>query len=506
MGKIIKKHYLKITFQLESPLCIGSGRNDITDQDILRDARGIPYIPGSAVAGVIREACNGAIDEGILKYYFGYSPINKGKNNESVESSIIESKIIFYDATLIGDGKNDGGNQIYRISQRDGVALNEYKSAKKQAKFDWEILEGDCKFQTFIEISEEKSANNIAAEEVLVNIAKIWKEADSRFGAKTTRGFGKICNIDIIRRRFELVKNPDNGIEDWLEFNLFDDESWEVGDSYEDMLKTLNEDKKWILKDSKKLSLKLKLEGGLSIRRYSTQCSEGESSPDQEQMTTIKFNNKKSSEQDQMEAQMEAQKSIEEIAVIPGTTWAGAIGHRMEELIEGSKVKKFKRNEEDIQCYHYFGTANDKDKEKSLIYFGESRLTGGEFKIMSRNAIDRFLGSTAEGALFTEKIYIGGETTLDISFGDLYNTAVSYSEDFINALAATLTDLHEGYLSVGGATSVGRGVFSITHINGDEFDTVKQEDGENHPVFDKLYNTLKTLLEKKEARDGKHKN
>lgn len=505
MGKIIKKHYLKITFQLESPLCIGSGRNDITDQDILRDARGIPYIPGSAVAGVIREACNGAIDEGILKYYFGYSPINKGKNNESVESSIIESKIIFYDATLIGDGKDDGENQIYRISQRDGVALNEYKSAKKQAKFDWEILEGDCKFQTFIEISEEKSANNIAAEEVLVNIAKIWKEADIRFGAKTTRGFGKICNVDIIRRSFELVKSPENGeknIEDWLEFNAFDNKSWEGSDSYENMLKTLNEDKKWTLKEKKKLSLKLRLEGGLSIRRYSTQCSEEESSPDQEQMTTIKFNNKKSSEQDQMETQ----KSIEEIAVIPGTTWAGAIGHRMEELIEGSKVKKFKRNEEDIQCYHYFGTANDKDKEKSLIYFGESRLTGGEFRIMSRNAIDRFLGSTAEGALFTEKIYIGGETTLDISFGDLYNTAVSYSEDFINAFAATLTDLHEGYLSVGGATSVGRGVFSITHINGDEFDTVKQEDGENHPVFDKLYNTLKTLLEKKEARDGKHKN
>ena len=499
MGKIIKKHYLKITFQLESPLCIGSGRNDITDQDILRDARGIPYIPGSAVAGVIREACDGVIDKGSFKYYFGYAPINKGKNDKSVESSIIESKIIFYDATLVDDGKNKKGELLYRISQRDGVALNEYKSAKKQAKFDWEILEGDCKFQTFIEISEEESTYKISAEEVLINIAKVWKEADIRFGAKTTRGFGKICNIDIIGRSFELVKNPDNGIEDWLEFNLFDDESWEVGNSYEDMLKTLNEDEKWTLKDSKKLSLKLKLEGGLSIRRYSTQCSEEESSPDQEQMTTIKFNNKKSSDQDQVESQ----KSIEEIAVIPGTTWAGAIGHRMEELIEGSKVTKFKRSRKDIQSYHYFGSANDNDKEKSNIYFGESRLTGGEFKIMSRNAIDRFLGSTAEGALFTEKIYIGGETTLDIIFGDLYNTAVSYSEDFINALAATLTDLNEGYLAVGGATSVGRGVFSITHINGDEFDTVKQEDGENHPVFDKLYNTLNTLLEKKEARDGK---
>ena len=505
MGKIIKKHYLKITFQLESPLCIGSGRNDITDQDILRDARGIPYIPGSAVAGVIREACDGAIDEDRLKYYFGYAHINKGKNDESVESSIIESKIIFYDATLVDDGKSKEGELLYRISQRDGVALNEYKSAKKQAKFDWEILEGDCKFQTFIEISEEESDNEIVAEEMLINIAKVWKEADIRFGAKTTRGFGKICNVDIIRRSFELVKSPKNGkgnIEDWLEFDAFDNKSWEDNDSYEKISSDFKKYNEWKLKEKKKLSLKLKLQGGISIRRYSTQCSEEESSPDQEQMTTIKFNNKKSSDQDQMESQ----KSIEEIAVIPGTTWAGAIGHRMEELIEGSKVEKVERKDNDIQIYHYFGAAKENNKEKSLICFGESRLTGGEFKIMSRNAIDRFLGSTAEGTLFTEKIYIGGETTLDISFGDPYNTAVSYSDDFIKALAATLTDLHEGYLAVGGATSVGRGVFSITHINGDEFDTVKQEDGENHPVFDKLYNTLKTLLEKKEARDGKHKN
>ena len=489
MGKIIKKHYLKITFQLDSPLCIGSGRNDITDQDILRDARGIPYIPGSAVAGVLREACQEIMDKKAWKYYFGYSSTNTGNKVKS-DDDIIESQIIFYDATLVGDNKDKEGNPKYRISQRDGVALNEYKSAKKQAKFDWEILEGDCKFQTFIEISEEQSdiSEKVKADEVLMNIAKIWKEADIRFGAKTTRGFGKICNVEIIRRSFELVKNPDNGIEDWLEFNLFDDESWKVGDSYEDMLKTLNEDKKWTLKDNNRLSLKLRLEGGLSIRRYSTECSDEESSPDQEQLTTIKFDKNGS----------------EEVAVIPGTTWAGAIGHRMEELIDCSKVKKFERGKDDIQTYYYFGTVNGKVKEKSLIYFNESKLTGGQFKKMSRNAIDRFLGSTAEGALFTEKIYIGGETTLDIGFGDPYNTAVVYSDDFINALAATLTDLHEGYLAVGGATSVGRGIFSILEINGVKLNEGKLEGETNSVVFDKLYETLKALIGKKETENGTH--
>ena len=488
MGKIIKKHYLKITFQLDSPLCIGSGRNDITDQDILRDARGIPYIPGSAVAGVLREACQGIMDDKAWKYYFGYSSTNTGNKVKS-DNDIIESQIIFYDATLVGDNKDKDGNPKYRISQRDGVALNEYKSAKKQAKFDREILEGDCEFQTFIEISEEQSDVNekVKADEVLTNIAKIWKETDIRFGAKTTRGYGKICNVEIIGKNFDFTSKDE--ISSWLDFNIFEENSWENAILYEDMLNTLMKDNIWTLKDNNRLSLKLRLEGGLSIRRYSTECSDEESSPDQEQLTTLKFDKNGS----------------EEVAVIPGTTWAGAIGHRMEELIDCSKVKKVERGKDDIQTYNYFGTVNSKVKEKSLIYFNESKLTGGQFKKMSRNAIDRFLGSTAEGALFTEKIYIGGETTLDISFGDPYDTAVVYSDDFINALAATLTDLHEGYLAVGGATSVGRGIFSILKINGVKLNECKLEGETNSVVFDKLYETLKALIGKKETENGTHK-
>ena len=488
MGKIIKKHYLKITFQLDSPLCIGSGRNDITDQDILRDARGIPYIPGSAVAGVLREACQGIMDDKAWKYYFGYSSTNT-ENKVKSDDDIIESQIIFYDATLVGDNKDKDGNPKYRISQRDGVALNEYKSAKKQAKFDWEILEGDCKFQTFIEISEEQSDvdEKLKADEVLTNIAKIWKETDIRFGAKTTRGYGKICNVEIIGKNFDFTLKDE--ISSWLDFDIFEENSWKNAILYKDMLNTLMKDNIWTLKDNNRLSLKLRLEGGLSIRRYSTECSDEESSPDQEQLTTLKFDKNGS----------------EEVAVIPGTTWAGAIGHRMEELIKRSKVQEVERSKDDIQKYYYFGTVNSKVKEKSLIYFSESKLTGGQFKKMSRNAIDRFLGSTAEGALFTEKIYIGGETTLDISFGDPYNTAVSYSDDFINALAATLTDLHEGYLAVGGATSVGRGIFSILEINGVKLNECKLEGETNSVVFDKLYETLKALIGKKETENGTHK-
>lgn len=516
MGQIIKKHYLKITFQLDSPLCVGSGRNDITDHDILRDGRGIPYIPGSAVAGVVREACYEAyqdiMEEETFKYYFGDAPINTGKEDNS-EDKIIESRIIFFDAVLAEEKTEESQcpqKPKHRIFQRDGVALNKYKSAKKQSKFDWEILEGDCLFNTFIEISEEKlnadKEGNLTvnAEEVLINIARIWKNVDISFGAKTTRGFGKIGNVEILGKSFNLSHNVDGEksgyIEDWLDFDIFNEASWKDGESYENMIKS-SEEKKWALTEKKKLFLKLRLEGGLSIRRYTTECgakkssadnglpSDQESSPDQELLPDKDLG----PDQEQMTTLI----SEKEVPVIPGTTWAGAIGHRMEELLEGSKVVKDRDN---VRTYHYFGMAKDNEKEKSLIYFGESRLTGGNFKLLSRNAIDRFLGSTVEGALFTEKIYIGGETDLEISFADPYHTAVNYSEDFIKALAAALSDLHKGYLAIGGATSVGRGIFSITHINGK---SLKDYEEDKIEIFDVIYKILKDLLEeKKHGRNG----
>ena len=39
---------------------------------------------------------------------------------------------------------------------------------------------------------------------------------------------------------------------------------------------------------------------------------------------------------------------------------------------------------------------------------------------------------------------------------------------FQNALAAALVDLNEGFLSVGGETSIGRGLFTITALNGEK--------------------------------------
>lgn len=189
--------------------------------------------------------------------------------------------------------------------------------------------------------------------------------------------------------------------------------------------------------ENKKITLELALQGGISIRQYTTEIKKGvEQVPDMKQLI-IRQKNETG--------------NIEEVPVIPGTTWAGAIGHRM---------KLFYPN-----VSKYFGKGGEDGKIRSKIFFSESQLKNSVSKVISRNAIDRFTGSTVDGALFTEQIYYGGTTVLEIYF-DLYK---EIDLDFIKSLAVALSDLHEGILAIGGGTSIGRGIFKVIKVNDSKF-------------------------------------
>lgn len=58
------------------------------------------------------------------------------------------------------------------------------------------------------------------------------------------------------------------------------------------------------------------------------------------------------------------------------------------------------------------------------------------------------------------------------------------SKQLKRALAASIADLHAGFLAIGGLTSVGRGVFEVTGINGDVFSGSAEE----------LYNKVFSIL------------
>jgi hypothetical protein len=115
----------------------------------------------------------------------------------------------------------------------------------------------------------------------------------------------------------------------------------------------------------------------------------------------------------------------------------------------------------DLNCA--FGYVKEKKSAKSKITFSESQIKDSDSKQLTRNAIDRFTNGTKEGALFTEITVFNGNTQLEIGLrGDI-------SDEVKNALLAVILDLHRGYASVGGLTSVGRGLFRVISVNGSCF-------------------------------------
>ncbi len=74
------KKYYRIEFEFLSPLSIGNGDNQMSDKDLLLDDRGIPYIPGSSLAGVYRALFN----EKTRDRYFGRE-LTKNRIRESGE-------------------------------------------------------------------------------------------------------------------------------------------------------------------------------------------------------------------------------------------------------------------------------------------------------------------------------------------------------------------------------------------------------------------------------------
>lgn len=363
-----------------------------------------------------------SMDEKKQRKYFGYVPKYE---DLGADSENISSRILIYDAHL----KNKG---TYSIIRRDFVALDEYKTAIEGGKFDTEILEPGAEFITYIE-QNLYEGDDTAAEEILM----LWRENRIMIGAKTMRGYGCVEDVKIMQASF-LLEDPEC-VKRWLRFDMFSEEGWEEWNSHSEHP----------VKKKASVKLELKLIDAISIRRYTTSVPENKKIPacDQEQMTVRRNGN--------------------EVPVIPGTTWAGAFKSHMAKM-------KFPANLDD------FGYVRGKKKCKSKIRFSESEITGGTKKILCRNAIDRFTAGTVERALFTENIHYGGTTELEISFDG------TVKQELLHSLAAAITDLHFGFLAIGGETSIGHGLFEIVKADGIKLCVGQKAETEWQTLYEKM--------------------
>ena len=269
---IKSKIYYYVRMELLSPISIGNGDDLLTDHDCLRNSKGVPFIPGTSLAGVFSHYLS---DEMLALF------------TPKIGDEYKQSPYYISDANIVLDDKK----RNVSTSIRDGVKLKPDKIAEDGAKFDFEIVESSTKFDFRIEVIVRDHDNIDKMKKVVDVILHGLNSGEILLGYKSKRGYGKVKIEDVKIKEFTK-----NSLEEML---LFDKYQMDKYDQYS--IPDVDNENKYDY-----MQVHLRQVGGISIRKYSATAGE----VDFEHVTS----NAK--------------------PVIPGTSWNGLIRRQIAEYLD----------------------------------------------------------------------------------------------------------------------------------------------------------------------------
>lgn len=403
-NRILERKYYALDVELASPLNLSGGVSEYTDSDVLVNGQGEVFVPGTSLAGAFRTYYGQKQEEGI----FGYS-----QGEEGAMSAIWISDMYFTNKTS--------------ISVRDGIKLDAQKRVVEGSKFDMEIIETGAAGTLFIKYirRENDDQNGVDYDNLMSLLIGGIGSGEIRIGANKTRGFGRLK----INKIYESSFNKEQ-TEEWLALaeNEKNTEKYQRAYLYKEWVESKGTGESKFVK----IKVPLKLQGGISIRKYSTR-------PKQADYEHITCNGK---------------------AVIPGSSWNGAIRAEATKILQQLGVTQYQDRIND-----WFGYVNTKKGEatakQSQIVICESILNNAKPVPMTRNNINRFSGATVGTALYSEISYFGGTTELEIMIRKFDNRyACDDYKALVGMMLLVINSIKGGYLPVGGQAAIGRGVFT----------------------------------------------
>lgn len=404
--KLYRCFWLQADMTLISPMHIGSGESKKTDDDLLIGADGKMYIPGSSLAGVIRDSLqesNSGLTKGELNCLFGDDIASKR-----------QSMVYFYDAEIKEDSPH-----VTVI--RDGIEINEAtKTAKNGSKYDLEVLNPGAVFRLRMEIIIREQFKELPVLQFVSDFLDCAEKGDFYIGSKISRGYGRvelsnICYKDLVMEAPEDEKRLESEQNAMKEYVAFD---WSTLQKKEVKLPPSKYQSPYTV-----LEMPLKLESTLLIRSY--------------YLTNFDVDCE--------------QLAVNGKAVIPGGAWAGLFRHKVKEFL----TELADSSTAGTMTAALFGPEKiSNDRQKSRIFFDETKDESGakesRFREMTRNKIDRFTGGVLKTGLFSERIAVGGNYTLRVKIKD--------TKDFeIGIILLAMEELGNGLMAIGGTTGIGRG-------------------------------------------------
>ncbi len=194
----------RVVLEATVPLAVSSGQsNHVFDSDLVRDASGLPMIPGSATAGVLRHLYWREYGETEMQRIFGLQDGDIG----GVSMVEVAAGVIHGASNTPAPAHYTSGDALLDFARatrelpvyRDRVAISERGAAKETGKFDRAILPAGFRFSVEL-VLHSMNAKDLAFARLLALLAHPL----FRLGASTRAGLGAIRVVTIHTATLDL--------------------------------------------------------------------------------------------------------------------------------------------------------------------------------------------------------------------------------------------------------------------------------------------------------------
>lgn len=448
-------HLARVTLEAVTPLSISTGSPDnVFDTALVRDANGLPALPGSALAGVLRHLWVSTHGEDSANELFGYQKGNDAQRSRLTVSwgALLDSNGQAAEGLFLGDRQSRLYDDLYAkvLEQiddpvfRDRVRLSHKGAAANTGKFDRAVLPAGNRFALELRVWSDS-----ADEPHWPQLLHLFAHPGFRLGGATRAGLGRMRCHSVHERRFDLRQAADREVFVSLSREMTNPKDLQ---EFTPRLTTGT----WLSG-----TLHLRATGLWRIGQGSRALSQdGEKPADllpQIEQSVLWQNGKGKCGPDRI--------------LLPGSSLKGALAHRMsfharrfssQWCPDGGPVDEDTERLPASVCA-LLGEVKAKtgDGQAGALFIDDATLPIPEKKIarLMHNAIDRFTGGVRDHMLFEEESIFGGELSIAIAL-DSNRLPSDEIGTIRQILGASLDDLCQGRLALGSRTSTGNGFFS----------------------------------------------
>lgn len=444
-------HYAHIEFEALTPHGFQAGKGDSThDVLLMRDPNGLPCIPATSLAGVLRHLYGQQYGRAAENKLFGYAEGDQG-----------QPSWVAFTTALVHDSQNKAVEGLRDDIETDAVLsflvrskplvrqrvrLTEKGAAADTGKFDTTLIPAGVRYSAFAGYWSDGSSEAEASWTQLLNLLSSHR---FRLGHGTRSGSGAFKINQLHTNRWDLA-TPEGQ-------QGFCQRSRRRACSKGLVPQPLHA----LTEPALTIKIALQAEAGWRIGGGETSLS---TSNEDGRLPNLLPQNEKRISWQHNKAIIE-----ENIPVIPASAIKGALSHRFAfhyrcltaEFVNRLETKMLTPNNQCPGVQKVFGyvAEGEPDSEAKaqagLLLIDDLYLKSPTVAQQLHNRIDHFTGGVIDGALFAEELLWQTQFTLELTLLQAERLDAHCKQ----ALKLTLQDLAQGWLPLGASGSRGQGTF-----------------------------------------------